>query len=487
MQNSLLSNKIQQLIKDNPDIVDRQIKCQGTTLHLLFLKSMINQDYFVNGILKPILDFNLDNKQQFLENTNNKLVDYELLQNQILLTSSIEKNENIRDISTEVFRNKVLIFLENEQSFLSVDIEEYPVRLPTEPPTSAVVKGPREGFVEDIKTNLTLLRRRFSTENFVYKEVKVGRYSNTRIAIAYIKDIASKSIVYSVKNKLEKIDIDGIIDSYYILKFLESKKHSIFKQVGTSEKPDVVSSKLLEGRVAIIVDNSPIVLTVPFLFLEDIQSSNDYYSSNYYSTFVRIIRIFGIFLAIIGPGLYLSLRFYHYISMPYKFLVTIANSTQTIPLPPFLEIAFILLLFQILYEVSLRLPRYLGLATSIVGALILGDTGVKAGLISPPGVLIIALSMIAIYTVPDQSDQLNLLRAAFIILGGAFGIFGLIAGTIFVFAYMNSINSFGTPYLAPYSPFVKSDLKDSIYKGDITSMKTRPKSIPNNNSVRIQK
>jgi len=172
--------------------------------------------------------------------------------------------------------------------------------------------------------------------------------------------------------------------------------------------------------------------------------------------------------------------------MPINFLMTIGNASASIPFTPFVEIVFILVLFEILYEVSLRLPRYLGLATSIVGALILGETGVKAGLISSPGVIIIALSIISVYTVPDQVDQLSLLRAVFIVLGAGLGIFGIIAGVVFVIAYLNTINSYGAPYLAPFSPLVKEDLKDSLIKVRASKMKTRPKSFKNDNEVRVK-
>lgn len=483
-------NSIAQQIIDEigelPDLVQKNIKCHNENMTLIFLKSMIDENYLIEGILRPIMDFNIKLVQKDFEDEN-EVVNLETLKKQILITSSIETLTEISEIKKAVFSNKVLIFLEKESGCLAVDIEKYPVRLPAEPPTSSVVKGPREGFVEDIKTNLTLLRRRLATDKFKIIDLKVGKYSQTRVSIAYINGVAKKHIVNSIKNKISKINIDGIVDSYYILKFLEPKKHSMFKQVGSCEKPDIVASKILEGRVAVIVDNSPIVLTLPFIFLEDLQSSNDYYSSNHYASFMRLIRLFGIFMSIIVPGFYLSLRFYHYNIMPYKSLITIGNSTQNLPLTPFLEIVFILALFQLLYEVSLRLPQYLGIATSIVGALILGDTGVKAGLISPPGVMIIALSMIAIYTVPDQADQLNLLRVIFIILGGGLGLFGMVAGVVFILSYLNSLENYGSPYFAPYSPTLKNDMKDALFKVSLIDMKTRPESITNRNKVRMKR
>ncbi len=468
------------IIGENLDVVEKQVKCKDVTLTLLFYKSMIKEDYLIYGILKPILDYEngKDSENPTLDN----------LKNQIISTGIIEKLEDEQSVKKAITQNKILIFSNNQtDACLSVDIVDYPARLPQEPPTSAVLKGPREGFVEDIRTNITLIRRRLATDKLVLKELSVGKYTQTKVVISYIEGIASKAVVCSIKSRLEKINIDGVIDAYYLINFLEDKRFSVFKQVGSTEKPDIVVGKMLEGRVAIIVDNSPIVLTLPFLYMEDIQSSNDYYTNNFYATFIRFIRLFGIFMSIIVPGFYLALRFYHYNLVPFKFLVTIDNATQTIPLTPFLEIVFLLILFQLLYEVSLRLPQYLGLATSIVGALILGDTGVKAGLISPPGVLVIALSIISIYTVPDQEGQLNLLRAVFILLGGGFGLFGIVSGVVFTVGYLNSLNNYGAPYLAPLSPLVRSDLKDAFYKSNITKMVDRPRSFKNKNKVRLKK
>ncbi|MBO4412751.1 MAG: spore germination protein [Clostridia bacterium] len=481
--NKRLVEEIIKQLSTSPDAVKKVIDCHGATLTFLFLKSMTDENLIVSGILKPIMDYNTKPNR---EDVKNKNVTLNFIKDQLLITASIENLKNKEEIIQTFFRNKLIIFSNLENSALAVDIEKYPIRVPTEPPTSPVVKGPREGFVEDIKTNLTLLRRRFSSKNFAFLELSVGKFTKTRVAIAYLDGIASKSIICSIKNKISKINIDGIVDSYYLINFLEEKKHSMFKQVGSSEKPDIVAAKMLEGRVAIVVDNSPIVLTVPFLYVEDVQSSNDYYTNYIYATFIRFVRLFGIFMSVIVPGFYLALRFYHYNIVPYKFLITIANATQTIPFTPLLEIIFILVLFQLLYEVSLRLPRYLGLATSIVGALILGDTGVKAGLISPPGVMIIALSMIAIYTVPDQADQLNLLRFVFLILGGGLGFFGIIAGSIFIISYLNSLENYSSPYFAPYTPYIKPDLKDAMFKNAILDMKTRPYSIKTKNRVRLK-
>jgi spore germination protein KA len=474
--------KLKEEFNSSYDIIIREIVCGNKNLNAIFLTSVIDEDFFINGILSPILDYGA----LLTEKGNLNDVSLDILINKALRIMDIVEVDTDEKIKQSLSSYKVLLFIEDEEKALAINIVDYPRRNPNEPPTSAVMKGPREGFVEDYRYNIAMLRRRFSADALSIDHLKIGRYSQTDIAIAYIKEIASDKLVKKIKKKLEKIDIDGIVDSYYIINFLQEKKRTIFKQIGNYEKPDIIASKILEGRVAIIVNNTPIVLTVPFIFLEDLQNSNDYYRSSYFSTYVRAIRLMGILIGVILPGLYVTMRLYHYSVMPINFLMTIGNSSETIPFTPFIEIVFILILFEILYEVSLRLPRYLGMATSIVGALILGETGVSAGLISSPAVMIIALSVISVYTVPDQVDQLSLLRAAFLIIGPALGMFAIIASGVFIIAYMNTINSYYSAYLAPFSPYIKNDMKDTILKVSTDNMKTRPESFLNKNKVRLK-
>lgn len=457
-------------LSSSSDIATRIVQKPNKQIGLVYLKSMIDGALFTEGVMEPLVRTKEDITLQSLTTGIIKTAD----------VSEIEQDEAIE----KLLKGGVIIVVQGEGKFVVADILKFPARVPSEPPTSAVIQGPREGFTEDILTNITLLRRRFYNKNLVLNDLYVGRYSNTRIVIAYLKGVADKSVVKEIKSKLEKIDIDGIIDSHYIIKFLEKNPESLFKQVGSVEKPDIIAAKMLEGRVAIMVDGSPIVLSLPFVFFEEIQSSNDYYNSHIYSSFIRIVRLLGILIAVIVPGAYISLRIFHQNVIPIKFLVTITNTTQGLPFTPFLEMLFISLLFQILYEVSLRLPSYLGLATSIVGALILGDTGVKAGLISPPGVIVIALAKIALYTVPEQAYQLTILQYLFLFVGGSLGMLGIVGLMIYLVLYLASIDSYGAPYLAPFAPRVSSDLKDGLVMSATLNMKTRPQSFKNRNKTR---
>ena len=463
-------NELKTKLNDSSDIYSCVIDKKESQIGIICIKSMVDNKLFFDNVCKPIEEIEEE-------------ISYENLLNKLVGVNGLEKVDE-KQIIEKILRGFVILINSKDENIIAVDILSYPTRVPSEPPTSQVIMGPREGFVEDYKTNITLLRRRFYSESLVVKDMDIGKETKTKVAIVYLKGIANKKVVKLVKEKLESIDIDGILDSYNILKKIEDHPYSMFKQVGTQEKPDIVASKLLEGKVGIVVDGSPIVLTVPFILLEDFQNSNDYYTNNFYVTLIRSIRILGVFIAIVVPGIYLALRLFHFNVIPVNYLITIANSTMALPFTPFIELLFINLLFQILYEVSLRLPRYLGLATSIVGALILGDTGVKAGLISPPGVIVIALSKIAVYTVPEQFSEITLLQFIMLIIGGTVGVLGIIGAIIYIVNYLNTIDSFGTPYLAPYSPHIGEDFKDAVFKAELQEMKKRPLSFGSKNRNR---
>ena len=460
--------KIKQQLNSSSDVGTRIIQKSTAKVGIVYLRSMVDSALFADGICRPIIE----SQHVDIENLSSKISAAQITQ------------ASFDQACEKVLAGNVVILISEQENILAVDILKYPARIPSEPPTSSVIQGPREGFTEDIRTNITLIRRRFYNKNLVLKDLFVGKYSHTRITLAYLKGVANKQVVDEITKKLESIKVDGIIDSHYIIKHLEKHPRSLFKQVGSMEKPDIIAAKILEGRVAIIVDGSPIVLTLPFLFFEEVQASNDYYNSYIYASFIRCVRLFAIIIAVVVPGIYIALRVFHQNIIPIKFLITITNTTKGLPFTPFLEMLFISLLFQILYEVSLRLPSYLGLATSIVGALILGDTGVKAGLISPPGVIIVALAKIALYTVPEQAYQLTTLHYLFLFIGGSLGMLGIVGLLVYLVVYLASIDGYGAPYLAPYAPRVYSDLNDALLMQPTNQMKFRPQSFKNRNKTR---
>lgn len=464
-------------LNNNFDVVHKFFAVNEKKIAILYLKTLVSDELLSLVILSP------------LSKPQTEKITIDFVKNSMLNTADIEsvssedKKQSTEQILSGILIGKVAIFVENEESALLIDVKEYPSRALEEPPSSAVIYGPRVGFTENIDVNIAMLRKRLPTEDLIIKEFTIGKYTKTKLIVTFLKTVANKQTVKQIYKILEGIKIDGIIDSNYILTYFQDNS-TIFKRTGITEKPDIVTSKLLEGRIAIVVDCTPVVLTLPFLVFEDFQNPNDYYSSSIYASFLRIIRLLGVFISVVVPGVYLALRLYHFKILPLRFLITISNSTEGLPFTPFAELLFILILFHILYEVSLRLPKYLGLATSIVGALILGQTGVNAGLISPPGVVIIAVSIIAVYTVSDQIAELTILRALFLIIGGTIGILGIVGLLIYFINELATLNQFGTSYLAPYAPRKSGDLKDGLIKKQVIKMINRPQSIKNRNKVR---
>ncbi|HRX13987.1 MAG TPA: spore germination protein [Eubacteriales bacterium] len=377
-----------------------------------------------------------------------------------------------------------LIFCGDENTCVAVDTRTTEGRSIAQPPTSNVTKGPREGFVESMQQNVTLLRKRIKTVDFKIENLNVGRYTDTMISVCYINSIAARTTVDMVLQKIRAIDIDGIVDSSYIASFLDNPKCSVFKMVGSTEKPDVVVSRLLEGRVAIIVDGSPIVLTVPYMFVEDIQSPEDYYDAPVIASMGRFLRIFSALASLLLPALYVTFQLYNYHIIPAKFLITILSSTDPIPFTPFTEMIVVLVLFDILREANARMPSIAGLSLSIIGAVVLGDAAVRAGLLSAPAVMIGALSSVGLYTIPDNTLLFTLLRLILVFIGGIMGLHGMILSIMFLLSYVISLETFGTPYLAPFAPNILSDRKDAIMKKKLTDQIKRPLAIKQDNVTR---
>lgn len=387
----------------------------------------------------------------------------------------------------EIASGATALFIEGETGGYIFSVKKWERRSVSEPPTSSVLKGPREGFTEDITVNTSLLRRRLKDPHLVIRERKIGRHTSTAVAVCYLSDVTAKETVDLVNERLDKIDIDGIIDSSYVMKFIEDSPTSLFPQVGALEKPDVVAAKLLEGRVAILVDGSPIVLTVPHILLESFQDSQDYFKRNSRVTMTRFLRLFGALIALFLPAVFVAVQEFQYQVLPLKFLITILNSTNGTPLSPTLEMVLVLIIFDILNEASVRMPRYVGMALSIVGAIVLGETAVSAGLLSSPAVLVTALSSIGLYLVPDDVGTYSLLRLVFVATAALLGVLGILFAATLLVRHLVTLRSFGSDYTAPYAPLVKADLKDGFVKREITDMVTRPESIANANPTRLKK
>lgn len=425
-------------------------------------------------------------EQNCVEIEEKEKITADLLNKIIYISDPIIVCDSFEKMVQYIANGDVGFMIEGAEDYFVLSLRDYKTRGITEPPVSTVLRGPREGFVEDMKINMTMLRRRFRTPDLVFDLMQVGKYSGTNVAIAYLDGVADKGIVEEVKKRISEIDCDGIVDSSYIARYIEDNKYSLFNQVGSAEKPDIVAGKMLEGRIAIICDGSPTVITLPFVIYEHFQSSEDYYIKSYRATATRILRVIAMIIAISLPAAYVALQEFQYHMFPFKLLVVIMNSINGVPLTPTIEMIVLLLVFEILNEASIRMPRYVGTALSIVGAIVLGESAVSAGLLSVPTLLVTAMSTIGLYCVPEEVEAGSILRILFVAVAGVLGIFGLILAVFVLFAYLVGLKNFGTSYLAPFAPMLPVDLQDGVTKENLIDMKRRPFSIPTKNRIRAK-
>ncbi len=404
----------------------------------------------------------------------------------LLYFPELRDADSAEDAAAEILAGNPALLIDGIAGAIVLGTKKIAVRAVAEPQTAITVKGPREGFIEDIKTNMGLVRRRLKTPALRLDTVEVGKYSKTNVSVVYLAGITREKIVREVKARIGAVQIDGVPDSSYIAQFLAKKPYSLFKQVGTTEKPDIFCAKLLEGRVGVLVDGSPIALTLPYMLAEDFQSAQDYFVSPYRATLSRLLRLAAVLIALFLPAFYVAAQLFKLQLLPFALLMTISGGIQGIPLSPSLELFFLLAVLEILIEASIRMPKYVALALSVIGALVLGDTAVKAGLVSSPAIIIVALSGIAAYTVPDLTGTLSVVRLAYVVAAGSIGTYGILLLTALILYYLLSSDGYGAPLLAPFSPLIRRDWKDSLLKADIYALRSRPAVLRGKNKTRLK-
>lgn len=476
---SIEKNRIQlkKVFGKSDDIVIRDFEISRfnqTKVFICYVSGIINHETINEHIIKALM--NAEHGSGFEKNFSTVNC-YETIKNNILNVSELCETQLMKEVFNAILAGDTALFINNIDLVIIINTKNFESRNVEEPSGEHVVRGSREGFTENLSVNLSLIRRRIKNTNLIHEKMILGKQTQTIIFIAYLANIVNPKIVQEVKNRLNHIQIDAILDSGYIEEFIKDSPKSIFCTIGNSEKPDVVSAKLLEGRVAILCDGTPFVLTVPFLFIENIQSTEDYYTSFYASTFVRFIRVLSLFITWVTPALYIAITTFHHEMIPTVLLITMAASREGIPFPSSLEAILMILIFEILREAGLRMPRAVGQAISIVGALVLGEAAVAAGIASSPMVIVVAITGITDFVNPSLSNISIILRIVFVLLATWLGLYGVLIGFFFVVAHICSLRSFGVPYLAPLAPTIWKELKDAIIRAPLWSEQSRPESI----------
>lgn len=370
-----------------------------------------------------------------------------------------------------------ILFIDGINQALGLNIKRLEIRSIEEAASETAVRGPRDAFVELLGINLTLLRRRLKTPQLKMEKLQLGNLSKTDVVIAYLKGIADPEIVEEVKNRISRIEIDGVLESNYIAEFIEDSPWSPFPQIYATERPDRVAAGLLEGQVAVLVDNTPFALLMPMTFPQFLHTAEDYYERSIYTSFTRIIRFLSLNIALLLPAVYIAVVTYHQEMLPTSLLISVAAGREQVPFPAFVEAVLMEGTFEILREAGVRLPRPVGQATSIVGALVIGNAAVTAGLVSPAMVIVVSVTALASFIIPTTSGSfaIRLLRFPIMFCATALGFFGVMAALMAILIHLCSLRSFGVPYLAPVAPLHLAGWKDIYIRVPWWMMLTRPK------------
>lgn len=445
---------------------------------LLYVDGLANKDLIDNSVLKPLMF-----DECFVSGDTNT-GDIGTIGRSIIAASDIKKHTNMDEILNDLLSGNTIILVNGFKEALSIGNKKWDKRSVDEPTTENVVRGPREGFTESIRTNTALLRRKMRNPDLWFESFKIGKQTQTDVVVAYIRGVVMPGLLDEIKKRLNRIQTDAILESGYIEAFIEDAPYSIFRTVDSTQRPDAVAGKILEGRAAILVDGTPFVLTVPMLFSENFNTVEDYYAGHYFATYIRLIRYLCFFISVASPAIYVALTTFHQELIPTQLLFTMSAGVSGVPFPAAVEAALMLITFDILREAGIRLPTAVGSAVSIVGALVIGQASVSAGLIGPFMVIIIAITAITSFVVSPLNDVASLLRYFFLILAALLGGYGITMGLLFLLLHLISLRSFGVPYLAPFAPLVMSDLKDTFMRVPHWAMNTRPRLIGRRNRIR---
>ncbi|WP_410512220.1 spore germination protein [Paenibacillus sp. BR2-3] len=399
---------------------------------------------------------------------------------------------NIQIIHTEmklvqaILAGSAAIVIDGVSYALAASISGGSRRSVEEPTSQTVIRGPKEGFTEDISLNLTLLRRKLPTPELKLESHTIGNYTQTKVVLAYLEGIARQDVIMEVNKRLQAIDTDSILESGYIEEFIQDKPITPFPTMLNTERPDTIAGSLLDGQVAIFVDGTPFVLIAPVTFFNFFQSSEDYYQRYDISTFLRFIRLTSFLVAMLLPSLYIAITTFQQEMLPTTLLISLSAQREGIPLPALMEALMMELMFEVIREAGVRMPRVIGPAISIVGALVIGQAAVQAGLVSGAMVIVVSFTAIANFVIPyfNMASAVRLIRFALMLLAGTLGLFGILAGVIPLLNHLVSLKSFGVNYLIPYAPFDKSNMKDLIIRAPWWAMKTRPSEISGRNKYR---
>ncbi|HZK01510.1 MAG TPA: spore germination protein [Anaerovoracaceae bacterium] len=469
---------IKETLKGSSDLVIREFEIgdvHRVKLAAIYIENLASRGFVSDFVVRSL--FVGDGLKRFsVDEPEIPIVD--LIQQRGLDASDISEEDEWDTILVSILSGNTAILIDGSEKAIMLETKEFPGRSVDEPATETLIRGPREGFVESIMKNIALVRRRVREPELNIEMYRIGQRSQTSISLMYIKDIANPNLVDEVKRRLNDIDIDAIPDSATLEFLIEDSYISPFPQIENTERPDSVSASLYEGRVAIIVDNSPFALLIPATIGTLLNSSEDYYSRWTDASAKRILRMASIFLILFPSALYVAITTFHPGILPTQISYYLAASRINVPFPALLEALMMEFTIDLLRESATRLSGPIGTTIGIVGGLVIGQAAVSAGIVSPLMIIIVAISSIATFSIPSHelSTALRLSKFMIILFAGILGLFGIMLGVVIVGTHILSLNSFGVPFSSPYSGLgiEEGDLKDTLIKVPVINLPLRP-------------
>ncbi len=461
--------KIEDIIGISSDVIIRNININNHSAALVFIDGLVDKQTINESILQPLLKVDINEHIK----TANML---EYLETNILTVNETLILDSLEEMIEGILNGDTVLLLDNYKKAIVLSSKGWEQRSITDPPTESVIRGPREGFTENIRVNTSLIRRKIKSPALRIKNYNIGRYSRTNVSICYIEGLTNKHLLEELTERIKNIDIDYIAESGYIEQLIEDESISPFPQMLSTERPDRVAANLQEGRIAVLTDGSPFALVLPLTITVFLHSPEDYYDRFIIASFIRLIRLFAAFVTLTLPSLYIAAISFHPEMIPTRLALAFAGGRGQVPFPSYIEAFAMEAIIELLREGSLRLPSPIGPTIGIVGALIIGEAAVSASIVSPFMVIIVALTTIASFVVPNYGGAvaLRLLRFPLMLITSLLGFYGFMIGIIIISIHLAALKSFGIPYLTPFTPSRISDLKDSILRPPIWLMRKRP-------------
>lgn len=450
------------LFSHAPDLVTRQFQLKtGENAVLVYLEGLIDKSAINNNILKPLMyEINSVND---VWNSSTTIAKTEIA----TLWSQIEQS---------IFQGQSILFIDGQERSLVLCTQGWPQRAIKEPQIESTLKGSHQGFVETSGQNIALIRRYLPNRELKIKEYNVGSRGNTRVSVMYLEDVVQPDFVKEMEDRLLQIDVDAILNTGELAEFIEDHPISLFPQLIMTERPDSAAAHILQGRIVVVVDHSPSVIVAPVTFSAFFQSVDDYSNRWIIATFLRLLRYLALFTTISLSAVYISIVSFHYEVLPLDLLISIGESRAKVPFPPIVEAFLMELALEMLREAGLRLPGPIGQTIGVVGGIVIGQAAVQAGIVSNIMVIIVAITAISSFIIPDydMSSSLRLLRFPMMIMASLFGMVGIVIGLMIIGAHIISLESFGVSYGSPVAPIRLSDWKDVLIRVPMWKMKKRP-------------